>query len=75
MTTFDRLTARVRALPPLAADLLAVAVVGLFTVSDLAVNDPGYRQADALSWALLLVTACTTALALAAPLLLRRRDA
>ncbi|WP_432149130.1 hypothetical protein [Streptomyces sp. bgisy029] len=49
MTAFDRLTARVRALPPLAAALLVV--VGLFTATDLAVNDPGYRQADALSWA------------------------
>ncbi|CAO0832994.1 hypothetical protein SMICM17S_07154 [Streptomyces microflavus] len=32
-----------RALPPLVADLLVVAVVGLFTASDAAVNDPGYR--------------------------------
>ncbi|MEU3267275.1 sensor histidine kinase [Streptomyces cavourensis] len=56
MTTFDRLAARARALPPLAADLLVVAVVGLFTAPDLAVNDPGYRQADALSWALFAVS-------------------
>ncbi len=56
MTTFDRLAARARALPPLAADLLVVAVVGLFTGSDLAVNDPGYRQADAFSWALFAVS-------------------
>ncbi len=56
VTTFDRLAARARALPPLAADLLVVAVVGLLTGSDLAVNDPGYRQADALSWALFAVS-------------------
>ncbi|GFN03953.1 hypothetical protein Smic_25090 [Streptomyces microflavus] len=54
--TFDRLAARVRALPPLVADLLVVAVVGLFTASDAAVNDPGYRQDDALTWALLAVS-------------------
>ncbi|MFF0260432.1 sensor histidine kinase [Streptomyces microflavus] len=56
MMTFDRLAARVRALPPLVADLLVVAVVGLFTASDAAVNDPGYRQDDALTWALLAVS-------------------
>ncbi|MGW5797730.1 sensor histidine kinase [Streptomyces bacillaris] len=50
-------------MPPLAADLL---VVGLFTGSDLAVNDPGSRQADALSWALF-------ALSLAALVVRRRR--
>lgn len=43
-----------------------VAVVGLFTGSDLAVNDPGSRQADALSWALF-------ALSLAALVVRRRR--
>lgn len=43
-----------------------VAVVGLFTGSDLAVNDPGCRQADALSWALF-------ALSLAALVVRRRR--
>ncbi|WP_432008510.1 sensor histidine kinase [Streptomyces bacillaris] len=53
-------------MPPLAADLLVVAVVGLFTGSDLAVNDPGSRQADALSWALF-------ALSLAALVVRRRR--
>ncbi|MEU0306882.1 sensor histidine kinase [Streptomyces cyaneofuscatus] len=56
MMTFARLAARVRALPPLAADLAVVAVVGLFTASDVAVNDPGYRQDDALTWALLAVS-------------------
>ncbi|MCD9900821.1 histidine kinase [Streptomyces sp. MT29] len=56
MMTFDRLAARVRALPPLVADLAVVAVVGLFTASDVAVNDPGYRQDDALTWALLAVS-------------------
>ncbi|MFD4274798.1 sensor histidine kinase [Streptomyces cyaneofuscatus] len=54
--TFDRLAARVRALPPLVADLAVVAVVGLFTASDVAVNDPGYRQDDALTWVLLVVS-------------------
>ncbi|WNF31209.1 histidine kinase [Streptomyces sp. C11-1] len=54
--TFDRLAARARALPPLAADLLVAAVVGVFTAADAAVNDPGYRQADALTWALLVVS-------------------
>ncbi len=43
-----------------------VAVVGLFTGSDLAVNGPGSRQADALSWALF-------ALSLAALVVRRRR--
>lgn len=54
--TFDRVAARVRAVPPLATDLAVVAVVGLFTASDVAVNDPGYRQDDALTWALLAVS-------------------
>lgn len=50
--TLDRLAARVRALPPIVADLLVVA----FTTADAAVNEPGYRQADALTWALLVVS-------------------
>ncbi|WP_079181535.1 sensor histidine kinase [Streptomyces sp. Tue 6075] len=54
--TLDRLAARVRALPPIVADLLVVAVVGAFTTADAAVNEPGYRQADALTWALLVVS-------------------
>ncbi|GGY24538.1 sensor histidine kinase [Streptomyces anulatus] len=54
--TFDRLAARARALPPIVADLLVVAVVGVFTTADAAVNEPGYRQADALTWALLVVS-------------------
>lgn len=54
--TFDRLVARARALPPIVADLLVVAVVGVFTTADAAVNEPGYRQADALTWALLVVS-------------------
>ncbi|MGW4837270.1 ABC transporter permease [Streptomyces globisporus] len=44
--TSDRLAARVRALPPIVADLLVVAVVGVFTTADAAVDEPGYRQAD-----------------------------
>ncbi|QIB48076.1 sensor histidine kinase [Streptomyces aureoverticillatus] len=56
MTTFAPLIARVRALPPLATDLLVVAVVGVFTTSDVAVNDPAYRQADWFTWLLLVVS-------------------
>ncbi|MEV8017989.1 sensor histidine kinase [Streptomyces sp. NPDC086554] len=56
MTTFDRLAGRVRALPPLAADLLVAAAVGIFTGPDAAVNDPGYRQADGVTWLLLTVS-------------------
>ncbi|MFI5658395.1 sensor histidine kinase [Streptomyces sp. NPDC051684] len=56
MTTFDRLPARVRALPPQGFDLLGVAVVGVLTGADLAVNEPGYRQADGVSWTLLAVS-------------------
>lgn len=54
--TLERLTLRVRALPPLAADLLVAAGVGLFTASDAAVNDPEYRQADWFTWLLLAVS-------------------
>ncbi|MEV6437212.1 sensor histidine kinase [Streptomyces anulatus] len=54
--TFDRLAARARTLPPIVADLLVVAVVGVLTTADAAVNEPGYRQADALTWALLVVS-------------------
>ncbi|GGP84024.1 two-component sensor histidine kinase [Streptomyces sindenensis] len=54
--TLDPLAARVRALPPIVGDLLVVAVVGAFTTADAAVNEPGYRQADALTWALLVVS-------------------
>lgn len=46
VTTFDRLSARLRALPPGARDVLVVAVVGMFTGADAAVNEPDYRQAD-----------------------------
>ncbi|MEV8341542.1 hypothetical protein [Streptomyces niveus] len=45
--TFERLLPRVRAMPPITADLLVAAGVALFTASDAAVNDPEYRQADA----------------------------
>lgn len=31
-------------------------VVGVFTTADAAVNEPGHRQADALTWALLVVS-------------------
>lgn len=54
--TFDRPAARARTLPPIVADLLVVAVVGVLTTADAAVNEPGYRQADALTWALLVVS-------------------
>ncbi|WP_329357823.1 sensor histidine kinase [Streptomyces anulatus] len=54
--TFDRLAARARTLPPIVADLLVVAVVGVLTTADAAVNEPGYRQANALTWALLVVS-------------------
>ncbi|MER7177197.1 sensor histidine kinase [Streptomyces mesophilus] len=56
MKTIDRWAARLRALPPLAVDLSVVAVVALFTASDAAVNDPGYRQADWFTWLLLAVS-------------------
>ncbi|MFJ5266597.1 sensor histidine kinase [Streptomyces sp. NPDC088387] len=55
-TTFDRLPARLRALPPGAVDVLVVGVVGLFTGPDAAVNEPDYRQADWLTWLLLAVS-------------------
>lgn len=54
VTTPDRLP--LRALPPRATDLLVVAAVGLLTGSDLAVNDPGYTQADWFSRLLLGVS-------------------
>ncbi|WP_307814207.1 sensor histidine kinase [Streptomyces sp. N35] len=56
MKTIDRWAARLRALPPLVVDLAVVAVVALFTASDAAVNDPGYRQADWFTWLLLAVS-------------------
>ncbi|MGW0762426.1 sensor histidine kinase, partial [Streptomyces sp. NPDC002814] len=56
MTTFDRLPARLRALPPVAVDVLVVGVVGMFTGPDAAVNEPEYRQADWLTWLLLAVS-------------------
>ncbi|MPY52761.1 sensor histidine kinase [Streptomyces acidicola] len=56
MRTFDRLPARLRALPPSAQDLLVVVVVGLFTGPEAAVNDPEYRQADWVTWSLLAVS-------------------
>ncbi|MGW1212473.1 sensor histidine kinase [Streptomyces sp. NPDC002499] len=56
MTTFDRVSARLRALPPGAVDLLVVAVVGMFTGSDAAVNEPPYRQADRFTWLLLAIS-------------------
>jgi signal transduction histidine kinase len=56
VTTFDRLPARLRALPPVAVDVLVVGVVGMFTGPDAAVNEPEYRQADWLTWLLLAVS-------------------
>ncbi|GAA2331817.1 sensor histidine kinase [Streptomyces kunmingensis] len=58
MTTFDRLPARVRKLPPQWVDVGVVAVVGVFTGADLAVNEPGYRQADWFSWTLFALSLC-----------------
>ncbi|MFG2171777.1 hypothetical protein ACGFMO_10370 [Streptomyces niveus] len=54
--TFERLLPRVRAVPPITADLLVAAGVALFTASDAAVNDPEYRQADAFTWLLVAVS-------------------
>ncbi|MFD3525555.1 sensor histidine kinase [Streptomyces sp. NPDC058653] len=54
--TFERLLLRVRTVPPLTADLLVAAAVGLFTASDAAVNDPDYRQADWFTWLLVAVS-------------------
>ncbi|MFD4702263.1 sensor histidine kinase [Streptomyces niveus] len=54
--TFERLLPRVRAVPPITADLLVAAGVALFTASDAAVNDPEYRQADAVTWLLVAVS-------------------
>jgi hypothetical protein len=56
VTSFDGLVERARSLSPLTADLLVVAVVGLFTASDAASNDPDYQQADGLTWLLLAVS-------------------
>lgn len=54
--TFERLLPRVRAVPPITADLLVAAGVALFTAYDAAVNDPEYRQADAFTWLLVAVS-------------------
>nr|WP_308801059.1 sensor histidine kinase [Streptomyces polyasparticus] len=43
-------------LPPRLADLFIAAVVSVFTAADLAVNDPGYRQDDWLTWLLFAVS-------------------
>ncbi|WP_432041796.1 sensor histidine kinase [Streptomyces cadmiisoli] len=56
MTFYDRQTARLRTLPPMATDLLVVAAVALFTGPDVAVNEPPYRQADWFTWLLLAVS-------------------
>ncbi|MCX4903016.1 sensor histidine kinase [Streptomyces sp. NBC_00878] len=56
MTSIDGLMERARSLSPLTTDLLVVAVVGLFTASDAASNDPDYRQADGITWLLLAVS-------------------
>ncbi|WP_244328660.1 hypothetical protein [Streptomyces marokkonensis] len=45
-----------RPLPPPLADLLIAVVVGVFTGSDAAVNDPGHRQADWVTWLLFAVS-------------------
>ncbi|MFJ9666363.1 sensor histidine kinase [Streptomyces sp. NPDC101219] len=45
-----------RPLPPPVVDLLIAAVVAVLTGSDAAVNDPGYRQADAVTWLLFAVS-------------------
>ncbi|WP_342776391.1 sensor histidine kinase [Streptomyces armeniacus] len=47
---------RARPLPPLAVDLALVAVVGVLTGADAAVNDPEHRQADWFTWFLLAVS-------------------
>lgn len=56
MKTSDLWGARLRTLPPIVVDLAVVSVVALFTTADLAVNDPGYRQADRFTWLLLVVS-------------------
>ncbi|MER7404805.1 sensor histidine kinase [Streptomyces sp. NPDC000070] len=45
-----------RPLPPPLADLAIAAVVAVFTGSDAAVNDPGHRQADWVTWLLFAVS-------------------
>ncbi|MFC9269731.1 sensor histidine kinase [Streptomyces zhihengii] len=42
--------------PPHVADWAVAAVTALLTGSDAAVNDPGYRQADAVTWTLFAVS-------------------
>ncbi|MEW1796175.1 histidine kinase dimerization/phosphoacceptor domain-containing protein [Streptomyces niveus] len=54
--TFERVRPRVRAVPPITADLPVAAGVALFTASDAAVNDPEHRQADAFTWLLVAVS-------------------
>ncbi|MGW4026008.1 sensor histidine kinase [Streptomyces sp. NPDC005009] len=43
-------------LPPPFADVAIAVVVALFTGSDAAVNDPGHRQADEVTWLLFAVS-------------------
>ncbi|MFF5883450.1 sensor histidine kinase [Streptomyces sp. NPDC012589] len=45
-----------RPLPPPVVDLLIAAVVAVLTGSDAAVNEPGYRQADEVTWLLFAVS-------------------
>ncbi|MDT6982341.1 sensor histidine kinase [Streptomyces lusitanus] len=45
-----------RPLPPFLADAVVAAVVALFTGPDAAVNDPGHRQADEVTWLLFAVS-------------------
>ncbi|WP_069626915.1 hypothetical protein [Streptomyces niveus] len=59
--TFERVRPRVRAVPPITADLPVAAGVALFTASDAAVNDPEHRQADAFTWLLVAVTGAACA--------------
>ena len=79
MTTFEELFGRrwtrpwdgtwkrLRALPPWAADLLVVAVVGALAASDAAVAEPGYREADRYTWLLLAVSLAALACRRARP--------
>ncbi|MGW6456609.1 sensor histidine kinase [Streptomyces sp. NPDC055078] len=45
-----------RPLPLTLADLVVAVIVALLTGSDVAVNNPGYRQADAVTWLLYAVS-------------------
>jgi signal transduction histidine kinase len=53
MVSFGRVVRWVRTWPPRVSAVVVVAVVAVFTASDIAVNDPEYRQDDWFSWLLL----------------------